>query len=196
MAYPTNTKTGAQNLVDLVLAIREAQGQRGSLTTTDKDSLVDAINEVVASLASLRQIVENKTEIDDSVATATNVWSALKTTTKISESCAAVKNEILNGAGAAYDTLSELATLITTNQSAIQSLQSIAAGHVKFDAVQSLTAAQKTQARSNIGAASTDEVADAKKAGTDAAAALEAFKAEVGDPHVDLVSIFNNGVSA
>lgn len=196
MAYPTNTKTGAQNLVDLVLAIREAQGQRGSLTTTDKDSLVDAINEVVASLASLRQIVENKTEIDDSVATATNVWSALKTTTKISESCAAVKNEILNGAGAAYDTLSELATLITTNQSAIQSLQSIAAGHVKFDAAQSLTAAQKTQARSNIGAASTDEVADAKKAGTDAAAALEAFKAEVGDPHVDLVSIFNNGVSA
>ena len=196
MAYPTNTKTGAQNLVDLVLAIREAQGQRGSLTTTDKDSLVDAINEVVASLASLRQIVENKTEIDDSVATATNVWSALKTTTKISESCAAVKNEILNGAGAAYDTLSELATLITTNQSAIQSLQSIAAGHVKFDAAQSLTAAQKTQARSNIGAASTDEVADAKKAGTDASAALEAFKAEVGDPHVDLVSIFNNGVSA
>lgn len=196
MAYPTNTKTGAQNLVDLVLAIREAQGQRGSLTTTDKDSLVDAINEVVASLASLRQIVENKTEIDDSVATATNVWSALKTTTKISESCAAVKNEILNGAGAAYDTLSELATLITTNQSAIQSLQTIAAGHVKFDAAQSLTASQKTQARSNIGAASTDEVADAKKAGTDAAAALEAFKAEVGDPHVDLVSIFNNGVSA
>ena len=117
MAYPTNTKTGAQNLVDLVLAIREAQGQRGSLTTTDKDSLVDAINEVVASLASLRQIVENKTEIDDSVATATNVWSALKTTTKISESCAAVKNEILNGAGAAYDTLSELATLITTTKS-------------------------------------------------------------------------------
>ena len=196
MAYPTNSKTGAQNLVDLVLAIRDAQGQRGSLTTTDKDSLVDAINEVVASLAALRQVVESKTEIDDSVATATNVWSALKTTTKISESCAAVKNEILNGAGAAYDTLSELATLITTNQSAIQALQGIAAGHVKFDAAQSMTAAQKTQARSNIDAASTAEVAEAKKAGTDASAALETFKGEVGDPHIDLVSIFNNGVSA
>ena len=196
MAYPTNSKTGAQNLVDLVLAIRDAQGQRGSLTTTDKDSLVDAINEVVASLAALRQVVESKTEIDDSMATATNVWSALKTTTKISESCAAVKNEILNGAGAAYDTLSELATLITTNQSAIQALQGIAAGHVKFDAAQSLTAAQKTQARSNIDAASTAEVAEAKKAGTDASAALETFKGEVGDPHIDLVSIFNNGVSA
>lgn len=196
MAYPTNNKTGAQNLVDLVLAIRDAQGQRGSLTTTDKDSLVDAINEVVASLAALRQVVESKTEIDDSVATATNVWSALKTTTKISESCAAVKNEILNGAGSAYDTLKELADLITTNKSAIEALQGLAAGHVKFDAAQSLTAAQKTQARSNIGAASTDEVADAKKAGTDASAALETFKGEVGDPHIDLVSIFNNGVSA
>ena len=196
MAYPTNDKTGAQNLVDLCLALRTSIGQRGSLTTTDKDSIVDAINELVSSLAALRQVVENKTEIDDSVATATNVWSALKTTTKISESCAAVKNEILNGAGAAYDTLQELATLITTNQSAITALQGLAAGHVKFDGAQSLTAAQKTQARANIDAASTDEVADAKKAGTDAAAALEDFKAEVGDPHIDLVSIFNNGVSA
>lgn len=196
MAYPTNNLTGAQNLVNLVLAIRNSQGQLGSLSTTDKDSLVDAINETVANLAALRQVVENKTEIDDSVATATNVWSALKTTTKISEACAAVKNEILNGAGAAYDTLAELATLITTNQSAIEALQGLAAGHVKFNAAQSLTADEKTQARSNIGAASTDEVADAKKAGTDASAALEAFKGEVGDPHIDLVSIFNNGVSA
>lgn len=196
MAYPTNSKTGAQNLVDLVLAIRDAQGQRTALTTTDKDSLVDAINEVVSSLAALRQVVESKTEIDDSVATATNVWSALKTTTKISESCAAVKNEILNGAGSAYDTLKELADLITTNQSAIQALQTVAAGHVKYDGAQSLTAEQKAQARSNIGAPSADDVADAKKAGTDAAAALTAYKAEIGDPHIDLVSIFNNGVSA
>ena len=195
MAYPTNTKTGAQNLVDLVLALRTSVGQRGSLTTTDKDSIVDAINELVSSLAALRQVVESKTEIDDSVATAGNVWSALKTSTKISEECAAVKNQILNGAGAAYDTLSELATLITTNQSAITALQTVAAGHVKFDAAQSLTAAQKTQARSNIDAASTADVADAKKAGTDAMSALNTFKAEVGATNIDLVSIYENGVS-
>lgn len=195
MAYPTNDKTGAQNLVDLCLALRTSIGQRGSLITTDKDSLVDAINEVVSSLAALRQVVESKTEIDDTVATAGNVWSALKTSTKISEECAAVKNQILNGAGAAYDTLQELATLITTNQSAITALQNLAAGHVRFDAAQSLTTAQKTQARANIDAASTADVADAKKAGTDAMGALNTFKAEVGATNIDLVSIYENGVS-
>lgn len=195
MAYPTNDKTGAQNLVDLCLALRTSIGQRGSLTTTDKDSLVDAINEVVSSLAALRQVVESKTEIDDTVATAGNVWSALKTSTKISEACAAVKDQILNGAGAAYDTLQELATLITTNQSAITALQNLAAGHVRFDVKQDLTADQKAQGRDNLDAASKADVADAKKAGTDAMGALNTFKAEVGATNIDLVSIYENGVS-
>lgn len=195
MAYPTNDKTGSQNLVDLVLALRTSIGQRGSLSTTDKDSIVDAINEVVKNLSDLAQTVANKTEIDDAAVTGTNVWSALKTNTKITEQCAAVKNEILNGAGAAYDTLAELATLIEANQGAIDALESIAAGHVRFDAAQSLTTEQKVQARSNIDAASTADVADAKKAGTDAASALATFKAEVGATNIDLVSIYENGVS-
>lgn len=196
MAYPTNDLTGAQNLVNLVLAIREAQGQRTALTTTDKDSLVDAINEVVSSLANLRAVVEGKTEINDSAITGTNVWSALKTSNSISEGLASLKSELLGGAGADYDTLMEVVNLINQNKGAIEALETVAAGHVRFNAAQSLTAEQKAQARSNISAPSFDDVADAKKAGTDATSALNAFKAEVGDPHVDLVSIFNNGVSA
>lgn len=195
MAYPTNDKTGAQNLVDLCLALRTSIGQRGSLTTTDKDSIVDAINEVVKNLADLADVVANKTEIDDTKATGTNVWSALKTSNHVSESCAAVKNEILNGAGAAYDTLAELAKLIQDNQGAIDALEGIAAGHVRFDGAQSLTATQKAQARSNIDTGSTADIADAKKAGTDAMNALNTFKAEVGATNIDLVSIYENGVS-
>lgn len=40
----------------------------------------------------------------------------------------AVKNELLNGAGAAYDTLKELGDLITTNKDALDALSEIAAG--------------------------------------------------------------------
>ena len=196
MAFPVNDLTGAQNLVNLVLAIREAQGQRTALATTDKDSLVDAINEVVTSLANLRAVVEGKTEINDSAITGTNVWSALKTSNSISEGLASLKSELLGGASADYDTLMEVVNLINQNKGAIEALETVAAGHVRFNAAQSLTATEKAQARSNIGAPSFDDVADAKNAGTDATAALNAFKAEVGDPHVDLVSIFNNGVSA
>ena len=196
MAYPTNDLTGSQNLVNLVLAIRDAQGQRSALSTTDKDSLVDAINEVVANLAALANVVANKTEINDSVATTTNVWSALKTSNSISEGLASLKSELLGGASADYDTLMEVVTLINQNKGAIEALETVAAGHVRFNAAQSLTTTEKAQARTNIGAPSHDDVADAKKAGTDATASLNAFKAEVGDPHIDLVSIFNNGVSA
>jgi hypothetical protein len=43
-------------------------------------------------------------------------------------SAAAVKNELLNGAGAAYDTLKELGDLISINNNAINALNSVAAG--------------------------------------------------------------------
>lgn len=60
------------------------------------------------------------------------------------------------------DTLKELADLIDTNKDAITALQSLAAGHVKYDGAQSLTTAQQTQARTNIGAASATELASVK----------------------------------
>lgn len=39
-----------------------------------------------------------------------------------------VKNDLLNGAGAAYDTLKELGELIDENQDAIQALEQVATG--------------------------------------------------------------------
>lgn len=67
---------------------------------------------------------------------------------------AAVKDEILNGAGEAYDTLKELQDLITNNQSGIAALEALAAGHVHYDKEQTLTEEQKLRARTNIGATS------------------------------------------
>ena len=242
MAYPTNTKSGAENLVALTLAIRTKcatllsnQGDITKLTTTDKTSLVVAINELVTSIGSIKTDIQNKTQIDDTKTGTTNVWSASKTSTEIANAATNLKNDLLGGAGTAYDTLKELADLIDENKDAITALQALAAGHVKFDAAQELTTEQKAQARTNIGAAAASHThgisavdglqaaldakaaasdmttalaakadqsavdtalaAKADKTTTESALAEKATKEEVGNTHIDLESIFTNGVT-
>jgi hypothetical protein len=160
MTNPTNNKSGADNLVAFALAVRtkcqtllDNQGTLTSLTTEEKSNLVAAINELVTSIANIRTDIQNKTQIDDTKAGLTNVWSASKTSSEIATAASNLKNELLGGAGDAYDTLKELADLIDTNKDAIDALEALAAGHVKFDAAQELTDTQKAQARTNIGAA-------------------------------------------
>ena len=202
--YPTNIKSGAENLVAFALAVRakcqailDNQGSLASLTTEAKTSLVDAIDEVVASVATLKDQIANKSEIDDTKSTAANAWSAVKISDEISTAATNLKNDLLGGAGEAYDTLKELADLIATNQDAIKALQDLAAGHVKFDAAQSLTSDQKAQARTNIGAAATEHThAITDVTGLQDELDAKATKAEVGDTTIDLESIFTNGVSA
>lgn len=209
MAYPTNEKSGAENLVALTLAIRERcnslannQGVLTSLTTKAKASLVAAINELVTSLATVKSDLASKTEINDTATTTTNVWSAKKTADAISESATKVKNDLLGGAGTAYDTLKELADLIETNKDAITALQNLAAGHVKYDAAQSLTGVQQKRARDNIGAGAAADVTShgtrltaVEKKATDNATAITNLKNAVGDTTVDLESVFKNGVT-
>ena len=201
--YPTNDKSGVENLVAFVLAVREKcatltsnQGDLTKLTTTDKTSLVQALIEVVASIEQVKKDLAAKTEISDTTQTKTNTWSAVKIADSISTAASNLKNEILNGAGEAYDTLKELGDLIDTNKDAITALETIASGHVKFDGAQTLTDAQKTQARSNIGAANavhTHAIADVT--GLQALLDTLATKEEVGDTTVDLADIFANGVT-
>lgn len=210
MTYPTNDKTGADNLVAFALAVRtkcqtllDNQGALTSLTTEAKTSLVVAINELVTSIASIKADIASKSEIDDTKTTTTNVWSASKTATEISTAATNLKNDLLGGAGEAYDTLKELADLIDTNKDAIDALEALAAGHVKFDGAQTLTDAQKSQARTNIGAAASvhthaisdvtglQTALDAKALKTD----LDTLKTNIGATNIDLADVFANGVT-
>ena len=113
-----------------------------SLTTTAKSNLVAAINELQAAVASA-------TEINDASTGISATWSA----SKIVEELGDLKTEILGGAGAAFDTLQELATLIGENDGDITGILTALDNRVRFDAAQTLTAPQKTQALANIGAA-------------------------------------------
>ena len=78
--------------------------------------------------------------------------------TAVDEKLAQLKNELLGGAGEAFDTLKELQTILENGKAEVEALKELAAGHVKYDGAQSLTASQQAQARENIGAVSEAEM--------------------------------------
>lgn len=124
------------------------QGNLSALTTTQKASLVLAINELKAELGTI-----DANLIDDSAPSSTKTYSSSKIVSEIQTKCQEVKDALLGGAGEAFDTLKELADLIEQNKDLIESLQTLAGSHVRYDAAQELSPQQKTQARTNIGAA-------------------------------------------
>lgn len=125
------------------------QGNLTALTTSQKASLVLAINELNSAISQ----IDTSTVIEDAQTSADKTWSSNKIISEITTKCNEVKSALLGGAGDAYDTLQELATLIEDNKELIDSLQELAGAHVRYDAAQQLSPEQKSQARSNIGAA-------------------------------------------
>lgn len=162
--------------------LNAAIGGLSDLSTTAKTSLVVALNEVNAALGVAKTSIQtnagdiDKVEADvkalqdaldaleEEVASATNIkddavgttttYSSSKIVSEINAAKQAVKDDLLGGAGEAYDTLKELQTAIEANKDLIEAFEAVAAGHVKFDAAQALTDDQKAQARTNIGAVS------------------------------------------
>jgi len=126
-------------------------GDKTALTTTNKTTLVAAINELVSTIASASSILDSATTGDT-----THTWSANKIVAEIT----AAKNAILNGAPAAFDTLLEISDRLATDQTGLSNLLTAVGNRVAFDAAQALTAPQKAQAIANIGAISAADVGD------------------------------------
>ena len=118
------------------------QGDLTKLSTADKTSLVNALNE-------LKNTIDNKTSIDDSQNTAGNTWSAAKISNEITK---AITN-LINGADVSSDTLKELADKIVALAQADNGL-------VSASQSQAFTEQQKLQARSNIDVYSKAEIGD------------------------------------
>lgn len=171
----TLTNLTTTQKTSLVLALNEVNSALSALTTTvgtnssDITAVKARVDTAESAIEALQTAVDGALKINDTTASTTTVYSSSKVESVVSASAQQVKDDLLNGAGTAYDTLKELGDLIKTNQDAISSLEAIAAGHVRFDQAQTLTEEQKTQARSNIGAASATEVS----ANADAISALE-----------------------
>ena len=135
-------------------SVRALAGQLASLSTTDKASLVAAINEVNAKTAGAGA------QIDDSTPRTTTVYSSSKVEAAITSASNALKADILGGAGPTVDTLKELADLLAGSSSDVAALTTALGNRVRFDAAQSLTAPQKAQANSNIGSVSLVQFGD------------------------------------
>jgi len=130
-----------------------------ALTTTQKASLVAAINELKTALDALGTPIT----ISDSTSSTTQVWSSSKVASEIT----AAKNALTNGAAAALDTLSELAAALGNDANFASTITTALGYRLRFDAVQTLTTEQKTQACANLG---------------------------IGEPDTDLVTTFNSGL--
>lgn len=151
MSLTTQISNLAVRVATECKSIRATTGDKTTLTTTDKTSLVAAINELKSAMAVAAGILDTASAGDTS-----HTWSA----DKIVAQLAAVKSEILNGAPAAYDTLLEIANQLATDDGAISGLLTAVGSRVAFDQAQTLTAPQKAQALANIGAISAADVGD------------------------------------
>lgn len=133
------------------------------LTTTDKSSLMAAINELDADIAALAG-ASGATINDASVASATETYSI----NKILERIANLKAEILGSAGAAYDTLEELKAYVDSG--AAVDLTALA-NRLRIDINnQGLTGPQRQNGRDNLDVYS---------------------RTEIGDPETDFLAAFN-----
>lgn len=127
--------------------LRTKQGDLTSLSTTAKGSVVAAINELYTLLGSSGAVID-----DNAGDGATSVtWSADKIFDSIAAASAALKNELVDGAGAALDTLNELADALNNDPNFAATIAGEIANRVRYDAVQTLTAVQQLQACQNIG---------------------------------------------
>ena len=149
MSLETKIVALAQAMGADVKALRLAQGDLTALPTTTKTSLVAAINELVLLVAN-----SGGAGIDDAAASGGAVtWSVDKISAAIAAAKLAVKDELVGGAGAALDTLAELAAALGDNPNFATTIATELGNRVRYDAAQTLTAAQKIQACANIGAA-------------------------------------------
>lgn len=147
MTMETRLIALAQAIGADVKSLRAAQGDLTSLSTTAKGNLVAAINEVVGLVGA------GGVQIDDGAGNGDTgvTWSADKIFDSIEQAKQAVKDSILGGAGAALDTLKELADALNNDPNFAATIATQISNRVRYDAAQTLTAAQRLQVCQNIG---------------------------------------------
>lgn len=154
MSLETRIVALAQAMGADVKALTAAQGSLSALNTTTKTSLVAAINELTTLIGSAGASIDDLAGNGNTAVT----WSADKIFDSIEAAKTAVKNDLVGGAGAALDTLNELAAALGNDPSFAATIATEIANRVRFDAAQTLTSPQQAQARANIGAASAADV--------------------------------------
>ncbi len=127
-----------------VKALRAADGNLASLSTTAKTSLVAAINELKSAIDG----IDTSSVINDTATSLTTTYSSTKIASEITAAVAAV----VDASPGALDTLNELAAALGDDPNFAATISTALSERVGISA-QSFTGPQQAQARSNIGAA-------------------------------------------
>ena len=110
-----------------VATLESHQGDLTTLTTTQKGSLVAAINEIKTATGSFVTSAEANTLVNTAL------------------------NGIIGGAPAAWDTFKEFADYVAADQTAAAAMLDALAKRVRVDAPQAFSAAEKDQGCENLG---------------------------------------------
>ena len=119
-----------------------------ALTTTQKGSLVAAINELKSAIDG----VGSSITISDSTTSTTQVWSS----SKVASAIQTAKDELTSGAASALDTLAELAAALGNDANFASTVTTALGYRLRYDSAQTLTSQQKTQACANLGVGEPD----------------------------------------
>ena len=130
MSLEINIRNALTRIATEFKAVKAREGELPSLQTTAKTSLVAAINE-------LRQLI----------ASASPSVTLADVDTRI--------QALIASAPTTLDTLQELANALGNDPSFSATITAALGNRIRFDAEQTLTAAQRTQALANLGAAPT-----------------------------------------
>lgn len=151
MTMETQIINLAQTIGADIKAINLKQGDLSALPTTAKASLVAALTELHTAMQQLS--ASAGAQIDDSASAGVmdKTWSADKLIAAIEAAKTAVKNDLTDGAGAALDTLKELADALGNDANFAQTIAADIARRVRYDQAQALDQTQQKQACANIG---------------------------------------------
>ena len=135
----------AQAIAADIKRLTTNQGTLTELTTTDKTSLVKAINELKSSIT-------NATSINDTSTSTSATWSSDKINTSINNAVSA----LVNGAGTTLDTLKELAAALGNDANFATTIATQMGKRVRVDAAQTFTVAEQAQGCANLGIGNPD----------------------------------------
>lgn len=143
------------------------------LPTTNKTN-------IVAALTELHGAINAASSISDGATGTGTTWSSQK----IQDTITAAISALTSGAPGALDTLDELAAALGDDANFATTVTTALANRVRVDATQTLTGPQQAQARSNIGAG-TSNLVIGTTAGTaaDAAATTSALAGKASSTH-------------
>lgn len=151
MSLQTQIVSLAQAIGADIKALKAADGNLSSLSTTAKSSLVAAINELYSLIGTGGLTINDSAGAGNT----TQTWSADKSTAAIAAAISALQNSLVNGAGSALDTFKELQDALGSDPAFATTVATALGNRIRYDAVQTLTAPQQLQACNNLGVGDT-----------------------------------------